>query len=181
MEHLTTEGRGFSRLSAINTTLLSIAEMIGPSLKSKYTSGELYDFANLCFAGLRFPTVNTRREHIWKTDFRFLASSWLRFLSRFETPPDDTPYASQIDEFTRYLANERGFADATRGNRRRSLRPFFTWLSARGVSLGAVSPADVSDVFHGSDGPLATNNSFSARTVAAIVLPLCRIARLVRG
>jgi integrase/recombinase XerD len=152
LEHLTNEGRGFSRLSAINAQLLSIAEMIGPSLGKQYTSAELHDFANQCFARLRFPTVNTHREHIWKTEFHFLASSWLRFLDRFETPPDDTPYANQIEEFIHYLAHERGFADATCGNRRRSLRPFFTWLSARGVSLGTVSPADISAYFTAATG-----------------------------
>lgn len=152
LEHLTKEGRGFSRLSAINVRLLSIAEMIGPNLNKQYTSAELHDVANQCFARVRFTTVNTRREHIWKTEFHFLASSWLRFLGRFEMPPDDTPYANQVDEFIRYLEHERGFADATCGNRRRSLRPFFTWLTARGVSLGAVSPSDVSAYFTAATG-----------------------------
>lgn len=91
LEHLATEGRGLSRLSAINATLLSIAEMIGPNLNRQFTSAELHDFAKRCFAKLRFPTANARREHIWKTDFHFWASSWLRFLGRFETPPDNTP------------------------------------------------------------------------------------------
>lgn len=152
LEHLSNEGRGFSRLSAINARLLSIAEMIGPALQEQYTSNELREVANRWFAKLKFPTAHTRREHIWTTDFYFVASSWLRFLGRFETPQDDAPYADQIRQFVDHLVNERGFADVTCFNRRRSLRPFLAWLAARGVSLGAVSPSDVSAYFTAATG-----------------------------
>ena len=52
-----------------------------------------------------------------------------------------------VQEFLTFLKHERGFADATIVNRKRSLKPFLSWLAGRGVSLSTVSPVVITKYF----------------------------------
>ena len=45
------------------------------------------------------------------------------------------PYEQYLQEFLTFLKQERGFADATIVNRKRSMKPFLGWLVAQDVSL----------------------------------------------
>jgi site-specific recombinase XerD len=53
---------------------------------------------------------------------------------------ETSPYNHHLQEFLTFLKQERGFADATIVNRKRSLEPFLAWLVAQGVPLSSVSP-----------------------------------------
>src|SRR5258708_26954338 len=50
------------------------------------------------------------------------------------------PYNHHLHQFLTFLKHERGFADATIVNRKRSLKPFLAWVIAQDVQLSAVSP-----------------------------------------
>jgi site-specific recombinase XerD len=58
-----------------------------------------------------------------------------------------SPYNHHLQEFVTFLKQERGFADATIVNRRRSLKPFLAWLVAQGVPLSTVSPVVITKFF----------------------------------
>ena len=44
-----------------------------------------------------------------------------------------SPYNRHLQEFLTFLKQERGFADATIVNRKRSLKPFLAWLVVQDV------------------------------------------------
>jgi site-specific recombinase XerD len=56
-------------------------------------------------------------------------------------------YNHHLQEFLTSLKQERGFAEATIVNRKRSLKPFLAWLLAQGVPLCAVSPTVITKYF----------------------------------
>jgi site-specific recombinase XerD len=66
---------------------------------------------------------------------------------RAEKEIEFSPYNHHLQEFLNFLKKERGFADATIINRKRSLRPFLAWLVAQGVPLPAVSPVVITRYF----------------------------------
>ena len=73
-------------------------------------------------------------------DFVFVASSWLRFLGRLVEPAQG-PFAQHLNEFLKYIKEERGFAEASAlDNRRRSPDSLLDWLSRRNGSLAAINP-----------------------------------------
>ena len=61
-----------------------------------------------------------------------------------------SPYEHYLQEFLTFLKQERGFADATIVNRKRSLKPFLAWLVAQGVPLSSVSPVVITKYFTGA-------------------------------
>jgi integrase/recombinase XerD len=65
---------------------------------------------------------------------------------------EPSPYNHQLQQFLSSLKQERGFAEATIVNRKRSLKPFLAWLVAQGVPLSAVSPVVITKYFTGAAG-----------------------------
>lgn len=146
LEHLNSEGRSMSRLQAINTRLLSIAEMLQPGRERPYAPVELSSLAERWFSDLP-AAKRPRREHIAKQDFHFLASGWLRFLGRLDELQVTGPFASEVSDFLAHLERDRGYSQVTCGNRQRTLRPFLDWLSGCGVRLADVGPSNISAYF----------------------------------
>lgn len=60
------------------------------------------------------------------------------------------PHNHPLQVFLTFLQQERGFAEATIINRRRSLMPFLAWLAGKGVELSEVSPTTISAYFTGA-------------------------------
>ena len=60
------------------------------------------------------------------------------------------PYNHHLQEFLSFLKQERGFAEATIVNRKRSLKPFLAWLSLQGIPLSTVSPVVITKYFTGA-------------------------------
>jgi len=164
LEHLNSEGRSLSRLQAINTRLLSIAEMLQAARERLYAPADLSDLAERWYTQL--PVAKRPHEHIAKQDFHFVASGWLRFLGRLDEPQIAGPYANEVSQFIAHLEQDRGYAQATCGNRRRSVEPFLSWLDQCGVPLANVSPAEISEYF------IATAGRWSRTTVSQHVQSL---------
>jgi hypothetical protein len=57
------------------------------------------------------------------------------------------PFNHHLHPFLTFLKHERGFADATIVNRKRSLNPFLGWLVAQDVPLSTVSPVTITNYF----------------------------------
>jgi site-specific recombinase XerD len=66
---------------------------------------------------------------------------------RAEQQIEFSPYNHHLETFLSFLKEERGFADATIVNRKRSLKPFLAWLVGRGVALSTVSPIVITKYF----------------------------------
>ena len=63
---------------------------------------------------------------------------------------EPSPYNHQLQQFLSSLKQERGFADTTIVNRKRSLKPFLAWLVGRGIPLSSMSPVVVTKYFTGA-------------------------------
>jgi site-specific recombinase XerD len=95
---------------------------------------------------------------------------------------EPSPFDHQLQHFLNSLTQERGFAEATIINRKRSLKPFLAWLIAQGGPLSAVSPVDHHQVFHQRRGrQVETQQRFVSCAVFALVFSLCQQSKLVRG
>jgi integrase/recombinase XerD len=67
--------------------------------------------------------------------------------SMYAEQSEPSPYNHHLQQFLTFLKQERGFAEATIVNRKRSLKPFLAWLLAQGVPLSGVSPAAITKYF----------------------------------
>jgi site-specific recombinase XerD len=76
---------------------------------------------------------------------------------------EPSPYNHHLQEFLTFLKQERGFADATIVNRKRSLKPFLAWLAGRGVPLSTVSPVVITKYFTGAVAGRWKRTSVSAQ------------------
>jgi site-specific recombinase XerD len=63
---------------------------------------------------------------------------------------EPSPHNHYLQQFLAFLKQERGFADATIVNRKRSLKPFLAWLVGRGVPLSTVLPVLINKYFTGT-------------------------------
>ena len=97
-----------------------------------------------------------------KTAFIKLAESWFRFLGRFsKMPPVQGPLSEFFRDFSTWMEEERGLAEATIAYRLATARNFFKWYDALGRPFSAVRLIDV-------DAYLASlaQRGWSRRTIA---------------
>jgi len=65
---------------------------------------------------------------------------------------DPSPHNHHLQQFLAFLKHERGFADATIVNRKRSVIPFLAWLGGQCTPLSGVSPVVITKHFTGAAG-----------------------------
>lgn len=149
LSQLVHEGRSPHRLRAINWLLLEVAKHVDLTTRGRcYGREELMVLAECWWQKARKSRATSeRRATVAILDFVFVASSWLRFLSRFEEQREELPYQQFLGEFFCFLKDEKGFAEATIFGHRHSLRPFLSWLMRESVPLSAVSPRTISRYF----------------------------------
>jgi site-specific recombinase XerD len=147
LAHLVQEGRGRNRLKVINWLLLEVAKYIDLSGQRLYTTDVLTATAERWQKSRESKVTNLRRARIVILDFVFVASSWLRFLRRFDENAEELPYEKSLGEFFAFLREERGLAKATILGHERSLKPFLSWLVRENILLSEVSPRVISNYF----------------------------------
>jgi site-specific recombinase XerC len=100
--------------------------------------------------------------------------------SRLVEQNEPLPYNHHLQPFLTFLKQERGFANATIVNRRRSLKPFLAWLVEQCIPLSAVSPVVITKLlYRNRGGPVGADNCLVTCTVSALVLSLCQLPWLV--
>jgi site-specific recombinase XerD len=91
--------------------------------------------------------------------FVHIATEWVRSLGCFEPPPEvESPFATHIAAFVRYLREERGLSQVTISTRCERLAWFFESLQPQQDSLRTISIADV-DTFIKAKGNLGWKRS----------------------
>jgi integrase/recombinase XerD len=89
-------------------------------------------------AGIRDATREYRR------DFLRVTSRWLLFLGHLQTQaPTPRPYAALLDDFARWMTEERGLSPSTLKNRRWHLEKLLDWLLERGRRVSDLSLRDL--------------------------------------
>ena len=93
--------------------------------------------------------------------FIHVATAWLRFLGRLEESQcEPTPFANQVDDFVKYMHDERGLSSATIAFRSEQVTAFLSAICGSKVSLSAISTNDV-DAYLAHRG----NNGWSRRSL----------------
>ena len=143
--------RGALRVIAIYTLI------IAKTLRLAERPGELVTRAEIEAGADRYVRLSNRRRnprrpekrkggYLWQS-FRGYALRWLTFLGRLLTPtPAPRPYAKQVTDFEEYLLQERGLASSTIDVRSRTLQRFLDEIDEAGLSLKALTVAQVNDL-----------------------------------
>ena len=87
--------------------------------------------------------------------FIYVAKKWLRFAGVLKQPAiPRMRFADEIDEFAKWMTEERGMSALTVRSHRRKISLFLKWFSERHRSLTAVRLRDVDDflIFKGANG-----------------------------
>ncbi len=87
--------------------------------------------------------------------FIYVAKKWLRFAGMLKVRAiPRTRFADKIDDYARWLTEDKGLAMPTVGSRRQKATLFLKWLSGRRRSLAAARLKDVDDflIFKGAGG-----------------------------
>ena len=147
LTHLVHEGRCLGRLKVLNWLLLEVAKYVDLRGSGTYTIDVLMTAAQNWQKIRHSRSKSERQARIAMLDFVFVASSWLRFLGRFQEEREELPYGEFLGEFFAFLSEERGLADATIRGNKHSLKLFLSWLKQKHIQLTAVSPTTISTYF----------------------------------
>lgn len=155
-------------------TLLNLAsEMLIIARRINIEGGRLIDAAEVEAAADCWIRYQRRHHQISGSRFsreRFIgtATAWLRFLGQLQ-PLNEKPlvYADLIDEFARYMREERGLSPRTIQNRRWHVRAFLNWLSEEAINLAELRLEQI-DTFLA----LKSKQGWCRVSIAAIVAAL---------
>ena len=169
LTHLSQRGYGKGRLTGINNQLLAIAQRLRISVHKRVTKAEVSEAAEIWMKERRQRSSLPHSLVLAKTDFISIACNWLRFLGWLDEARPALPFANQLDEFLIHLRDDRGLSEATTIHRKRTLEPFFSWLTARGGAIATVTPRDISEFFsasraHGWARPTISGCAYSLRS-----------------
>lgn len=106
------------------------------------------DQAGLEASAARLETVRLeagyRGARNYRRDFLRVTTRWLQFVGHLQIPaPRLRPYAALLDDFAKWMSEERGLSRSTLKNRRWHLGQFLDWLYQRGRQ---VSDLDLRDL-----------------------------------
>ena len=80
----------------------------------------------------------------YRREFLRVTTRWLLFLGRLQTQaPPPRPYAALLDDFERWMTEERGLSRGTLKNRRWHVGRFLDWLHERRAPVSGLSPRDL--------------------------------------
>lgn len=138
LAHLMRAGYSHKRLEVMNRILLSVAERVSLDRDATFTVDRLTSFAANWIREAPGRGGCEKSLRVRELDFLFVAKLWMSHMGRLDTSRPPEPFESELAQFIEYLRIERGFADATIENRRKSLKAFFAWMDGRGLSLSEV-------------------------------------------
>lgn len=135
LEHLQERGFSRSRLEVVNRLLLSVAQNVCLDSDVKFSTGQLAATAKNWIRSEPDRGGSEKSIRTRELDFLYVAKQWVSYLGRFDTSVPARPFERELSQFIEHLRTERGFAEATIENRRKSLVVFFDWLSDQGQPL----------------------------------------------
>lgn len=169
--HLQERGCGLARLKQINWLLLAVAECVRLDQGVTYSPNQLSTFAKSWIRNRPDRGASDKSLHVMEMDFLFVATRWMDFLGRLVVVVPPRPYATELDAFLHYLEVERGFAETTINNRRKSLQPFFSWLNEQSLSMSHIHINDITayQIHCAQKGWKRTTISFHAQALRGFI------------
>jgi len=110
------------------------------------------------------------------TERRFIdiTRPWLRFLGWWKEPIVVFEYQSVLDQYCRWMHDERGFSDSTIVSWRDRVRNFLKWCSTTGQKLRLLQPSDIDNYF--IDESAHRWNRMTVATMAGVLRIFLRYA-----
>jgi site-specific recombinase XerD len=154
LKHLLEQGTSHAALRCVAWQLLNVINLLKLTRLREISICEIKEVAQ-CWA--RQQRANPL-AHSYKHSagfFIYVAKKWLRFAGVLKQPTiPRMRFADQVDEFTKWMTEERGLSAATIRSNRAKTAQFLKWLADRRHSLRTVRLSDVDDflIFKGTNG-----------------------------
>jgi integrase/recombinase XerD len=154
LEHLLRQGTSLAAARSVAWQLLNVIRLLRLTRLRTVRVEEIENAAQRWRRRQRSnPNVGSCKHSA--SFFVYVAKKWLRFAGVLKEPA--TPrqrFADEVDEFARWMTEERGLAALTTRSHQRKAAQFLKWVSERHRSLAAVRLRDVDDflIFKGTNG-----------------------------
>jgi site-specific recombinase XerD len=142
LEHCREQGFAKTWLQQVAGVLLTAA------IDLQAHGGLDVDQAGLEASAARIETVRFeagyRGARNYHRDYLRVTTRWLHFVGRLQTPaPSLRPYAALLEDFAKWMSEERGLSRGTLKNRRWHLGQFLDWLYQRGRRVSNLELRDL--------------------------------------
>jgi len=154
LEHLLQQGTSLAAARGVAWQLLNVIRLLRLTRLRDVRIDEIEN------AGRRWarrqrsnPNVHSCRHSA--SFFVYVAKKWLRFAGVLKEAAAPRPqFADAVDEFTRWMTEEKGIAALTARSHQLKTAQFLNWFSERRGSLAAMRLRDVDDflIFKGTNG-----------------------------
>ena len=154
LEHLLQQGTSLAAARGVSWQLLNVIRLLKLTRLRDVWIDEIEEAAQRWARQQRSnPSIHSYKHS--EAYFIYVAKKWLRFAGVLKRPAiPRMRFADEIDEFARWMTEERGMSALTARSHRNKTSQFLKWFSERRRSLAAVRLRDVDDflIFKGTNG-----------------------------
>ncbi|MGH9619013.1 MAG: site-specific integrase, partial [Bryobacteraceae bacterium] len=154
LEHLLQQGTSLAAARNVSWQLLNVIRLLRLTRLRDVRIDEIENAAQRWIRQQR-SNPNVRSCKHSASFFVYVAKKWLRFAGVLKEPAAPRPrFANEVDEFARWMTEERGNAALTARSHQVKTAQFLKWVSERRRSLATVRLRDVDDflIFKGTSG-----------------------------
>ncbi len=145
LEHLLQQGTSLAAARGVSWQLLNVIRLLKLTRLRDVWIEEIEEAAQQWTREQR-SNPNVRSYKNSGTYFIYVAKKWLRFAGVLKTPAiPRIRFADEIDEFARWITEERGLSTPSVRSHRYKISQFLKWLSERHRSFTAIRLKDVDD------------------------------------
>lgn len=166
LEYLAKQGHARATIRAVARDILGVAERIEITPLAKATVPAIEAAVD------RWMGVGQRTSPATRTRIVNTAKTWLRFSDLLVEAERERPFDEQVLQFTRYMRDERGLAQATISSRLVTVQGFLSWLDAEKPALSDIAVTDVDRYLAGKGREVWKRRTVAtnARTLRAFFL-----------
>jgi site-specific recombinase XerD len=154
IEHLLHQGTSLAAARAVSWQLLNVIRLLRLTRLRDVQIDEVEEVAQRWARQQRSNPLARSYKHS-ASYFTYVAKKWLHFAGVLKRPAiPRMRFADEVDEFARWMTEERGLSALTARSHRSKTSLFLKWLSERRRTLAAVRLRDVDDflIFKGTNG-----------------------------
>lgn len=155
LQHCFDSGATYVSLRVKSNELLWAAQLLGADASDGIDMEKLKTIVARRTAIQNAPTTERR--------FIDITRPWLKFLGWWKEPIVVFEYQNVLDQYCRWMRDERGFSDSTIVHGRDVVRDFLKWCSTTGHNLCLLQPSDIDTYF------IDESHRWNRVTVATVV------------
>jgi site-specific recombinase XerD len=137
LDYLAKQGHAVATIRGVARDILAVAERVEVSPPTKPTSATVEAAVSLWMNSTERASISTRTRVVNN------GTAWLRFSGLLIERKRPQPFADQVEQFIRYMRDERGLSPATIASRLKTVQGFLSWFEPLKPLLSSVELADV--------------------------------------